>query len=78
MPTYRVQSGDMDETVETSLEATAKALAIVALDRCGPESLAHLIGVSGGQFTGDNETYLSTERVCAEMGWDVRPKKPEA
>jgi hypothetical protein len=45
------------------------ALAIMAFHQYqGGGRLGQLARISGGQFTGDGETYVSTQAVLAKMG----------
>lgn len=75
---YCVRTGDSEIEVETSAEASALAVAIMAIDREMPEVLGRIIEVTGGQFTGDNATYLSTGHVCREMGIATRERATTA
>lgn len=68
MPKYTIKSGDMLCEMETTYPACAIALATLAVDGCDNTLLAKIIEVSGGQFVGDNVTYVSTLNVLRNIG----------
>ena len=68
MPTYTIKSGDMSAEIETKYEAQAKELCIMAFEREKPKNLGLLISVTGGQFVGDKETYVSSVRILEQLG----------
>lgn len=69
MPTYTVRSGDFTGTVETPFEAEARIVATLALlSPGGATALGIITVVTGGQFVGDNETFIATERILKGMG----------
>ena len=49
-------------------EATPLEIAMLALERNSPRSLGLLIEVSGGQYVGDNTSYVLSTNVCARLG----------
>ena len=68
---YRVVSGDMDEVVATPYQATAEAIVFRALGQMLDEPIVcfgTLIEISGGQFVGDNVTYMAADRVMRDAG----------
>jgi len=65
---YIVQSGGSTMHVEAGAEATPLEIAMLALERNSQRSLGLLIEVSGGQYVGDNTSYVLSTNVCARLG----------
>ena len=69
MPKYRVQSGELNHVVETPYPAQPQAIAVMAfLAEPRANNLGQLTEIRGGEYTGDNTTYVLTERVLSDMG----------
>lgn len=69
MPKYRVKSGALNHVVETAFDAKPQmiaAMAFIAEPRAN--NLGRITSITGGEFTGDNEMYVWTENVLADMG----------
>lgn len=70
MPAYRIRSGALDVTIDTSFPANADMLVMMAIDRTREEgpSLSVIASVTGGAYVGDDEMYVSTMRCLEKMG----------
>jgi len=69
MPKYRVQSGALNHVVETPYPAQPQAIAVMAfLAKPRANNLGQLTEIRGGEYTGDNITYVLTEKVLSDMG----------
>lgn len=68
MPTYRIRCGDMDTRIETPYQASAEALALLAVDRALPSKPGMLVEVGGGQFKGDQAHYLLFSTIAEKLG----------
>lgn len=68
MPKYRIRSGDMDHKIETPFNADAQALALIAISNVLPANPGTLVEVTGGQFKGDDKTYLLFSDLAQKLG----------
>ena len=68
MPTYMIESGDMKETIETAHDIDPRTLCIMAITKAQPKALGLIVSVTGGRFVGENEMFVSTERILDVMG----------
>lgn len=69
MPKYRVKSGALSHVVETAFNAQPQMIAAMAfMAEPRANNLGQLTSINGGKFTGDNEMYVWTEKVLADMG----------
>lgn len=68
MPTYRIQSGDMDIKIKTPHEADCTALALLAVDQALPLKPGALIEVSGGQYVGAGAVFLLFDAIARKLG----------
>lgn len=70
MPKYRVQSGDMDEVVETPYDAEPTILFVMAMTKAkkNPKSLGALAEITGGEYKSGNEIYVSCTKMLQGMG----------
>ena len=69
MPKYRVQSGTLNQVVETPYPAQPQAIAVMAfLAEPRANNLGQLTEIRGGQYKGDDTIYVSTSKVLEDMG----------
>ena len=69
MPKYRVKSGSLNHVVETVFDAQPEMIAAMAfMAEPRANNLGQFTSINGGKFTGDNEMYMWTENVLADMG----------
>ncbi len=69
MPKYRVQSGSLNQVVETPYPAKPHAIATMAfLVQPRANNLGQLTEIRGGEYEGENTIYVMTEKVLADMG----------
>lgn len=70
MPKYRVQSGDLDEVVETPHDAEPTILFVMAMTNAKkkPKSLGVLAEITGGEYKRGSEIYVSCQKMLQCMG----------
>lgn len=70
MPKYRVQSGDLDEVVDTPYDAEPTILFVMAMANAKktPKSLGVLAEITGGEYKRGSEIYVSCEKMLRGMG----------
>lgn len=68
MPTYRIRCGDMEAKIKTPFQADAIALALIAVSGALPGNPGLLIEVSGGQYKGDNTSYVTFAAIARKLG----------
>lgn len=71
MPIYTITSGNLEEVIETQYPViNPEPLVYIALSRANEShSLGVIIGLSGGEYEGEDAIFFSTTRMLSDLGF---------